>query len=71
LERDTETDIKTGAGSYHYPSVIQARDETLHVSYSFHQKKSETPLESAGRPASESIKHAHFNEAWIRQGDAR
>jgi predicted neuraminidase len=71
LEQDSDADIKTGAGSYHYPSIIQARDGSLHASYSFHQKKSETRLDSAGRPADESIKHAHFNEAWIRQGDAR
>jgi predicted neuraminidase len=70
LERDTEADIKAGAGSYHYPAIIQARDGTLHASYSFHQKQSETRLDPAGKPASESIKHAHFNEAWIRQGDA-
>ena len=71
LERDTEADIKAGAGSYHYPSIIQARDGTLHASYSFHQKKSETRLDPDGKPANESIKQAHFNEAWIRQGDSR
>jgi predicted neuraminidase len=71
LERDTEADIKAGAGSYHYPSIIQARDGTLHASYSFHQKESQIRLDPAGKPANESIKHAHFNEAWIRQGDAR
>jgi predicted neuraminidase len=69
LERDTDADIKAGAGSYHYPSIIQARDGTLHASYSFHQKQSATRLDSADKPATESIKHAHFNEAWIRQGD--
>lgn len=71
LERDTDADLKIGAGSYHYPSIIQARDGTLHVSYSFHQKKGDTRLDPAGQPATESIKHAHFNEAWIRQGEAR
>ena len=71
LERDTEADIKAGAGSYHYPSIIQAGDGTLHASYSFHQKKSETRLDPDGKPANESIRHAHFNEAWIRQGDSR
>jgi predicted neuraminidase len=71
LERDTEADIKTGAGSYHYPSIIQARDGTLHASYSFHQKKIDTRLDPTGKPATESIKHAHFNEAWIRQEDLR
>jgi hypothetical protein len=69
LERDTEPDISAGAGSYHYPSIIQARDGTLHASYSFRQKNSLTQLDANGRPATESIKHAHFNEAWIRQGD--
>ncbi len=71
LERDTAADIKAGAGSYHYPSIIQAKDGTLHASYSFHQKRSQTRLDSNGKPANESIKHAHFNEAWIREGDAR
>ncbi len=72
LERDTEADIKAGAGSYHYPSIIQARDGTLHASYSYPSEAERTPgLTRRGRPASESIKHAHFNEAWIRQGDTR
>jgi len=71
LERDTEADVKAGAGSYHYPSIIQASDGTLHATYSFHQKKSETRLSPSGKPATESVKHAHFNEAWVRQGDPR
>jgi predicted neuraminidase len=70
LERDAEADIKAGPGSYHYPSVLQARDGTLHATYSFRQKQRELRLDSAGRPAAESIKHAHFNEAWILAGDA-
>ena len=69
LEQDTPADVKAGAGSYHYPSAIQANDGTIHVSYSFHQKKSETKPDAAGRPASESIKHARFNESWVMQGD--
>jgi len=69
LEKDTEADVAAGAGSYHYPSIIQASDGTLHVTYSFHATKSATPVDAAGKPAAESIKHAHFNEAWIRQGD--
>jgi hypothetical protein len=71
LERDTEADVKAGAGSYHYPSIIQASDGTLHATYSFRQKKSDTRLDATGKPAAESIKHAHFNEAWVRQGDPR
>ena len=69
LEQDSEADVKAGAGSYHYPSVIQAKDGTVHVSYSIHQKKSETKLDTSGKAASESIKHAHFNIAWVMQGD--
>ena len=63
--------MKAGAGSYDYPSIIQAKDGTLHVSYSFHQKKSLVKVDASGQPANESIKHAHFNEAWVMQGDAR
>jgi predicted neuraminidase len=70
LERDTAADIKAGAGSYHYPSVIQAADGSLHVTYSYHQKASENRPDADGKPVTESIKHARFNEAWIRAGDA-
>jgi predicted neuraminidase len=71
LEQDDEQDIKTGAGSYHYPSIIQSRDGSIHVSYSYHEKRRLTRLDASGRSMAESIKHAHFNEAWVRQGDAR
>ncbi len=57
------------AGSYHYPSLIQARDGTLHASYSFHLSKRDLPKDKDGDPAAKSIKHAHFNEAWVRAGD--
>jgi len=46
-----------GKGSYSYPSIAQARDGTLHVTYSY----------SAG--AGDSIKHAAFTESWVMQGD--
>lgn len=58
------------AGSYSYPSIIQARDDTLHASYSFHLNQRRLPKDTDGDPAAKSIKHAHFNEAWIMQGDA-
>jgi predicted neuraminidase len=45
------------AAQYHYPSVIQARDGTMHVTYSY--------FTAAGK----SIKHARFNEEWVRAGD--
>jgi predicted neuraminidase len=44
-------------GSYHYPAVIQGRDGAIHVVYSY--------FVVGGK----SMKHAAFNEAWIRQGD--
>jgi predicted neuraminidase len=60
IERDT---TEKNRGSYHYPSVIQARDGSLHVTYSF--SKGGVPR---GEP-SQSIKHARFNIAWVKQGD--
>jgi len=45
-----------GQGGYSYPSIIQARDGTLHATYSHHEK-------------GDSIKHAHFNEEWVVEGD--
>jgi predicted neuraminidase len=42
---------------YHYPSVIQARDGAIHVTYSHFT------------PEGKSIKHARFDEAWVRAGD--
>jgi predicted neuraminidase len=55
------------AGSYHYPSIIQARDGTLHVSYSYHLARRNLPKDVDGDPAAKSIKHAHINEAWIQE----
>jgi predicted neuraminidase len=41
-------------GSFHYPSLIQAKDGSLHASYSYFTKE--------GR----SIKHAAFNVEWVK-----
>jgi predicted neuraminidase len=41
-------------GSYHYPVVIQGRDGTIHAVYSY--------FVDGGK----SMKHAAFNEAWVR-----
>jgi predicted neuraminidase len=57
------------AGSFHYPSLIQARDGSLHASYSYHLARRDLPRDVDGDPAAKSIKHAHFNEAWIKAGD--
>lgn len=60
LERDLRGE---GATSFHYPSIIQARDGTLHVTYSYF-------LNHLPRDAPrKSIKHAHFNAAWVKQGE--
>lgn len=48
---------KETSGSYHYPSVIQAKDGAIHAVYSY--------FVAGGK----SMKHAAFNEAWIRMGD--
>lgn len=44
----------TPGGRFDYPSMVQAKDGTLHASYSYNL---------------ETIKHVHFNEAWVQQGD--
>jgi predicted neuraminidase len=40
---------------FDYPSIVQAKDGTIHVTYSYNLK---------------TIKHVQFNEAWIMQKDA-
>lgn len=47
-----------GAASASYPSVLQTRDGALHCTYSF------TSREFTGS----TIKHARFNEEWVRAG---
>ncbi len=50
--------VAAGArGSFSYPSVIQARDGTIHVTYSY------------SVAAGESIKHARFEPAWVEGRD--
>jgi predicted neuraminidase len=50
---------KADAGSFHYPAVIQAKDGTIHVVYSYFVKDGK------------SMKHARFNEAWVQKGDPK
>ncbi|HKQ07277.1 MAG TPA: exo-alpha-sialidase [Blastocatellia bacterium] len=57
------------AGAFHYPSMIQARDGSLHASYSYHLNKKDVGKDAEGQPARKAIKHAHFNEAWVIEGD--
>ncbi len=48
-----------GDGGYSYPSIIEASDGTIHVTYSHSTK------------AGESIKHVEFNMAWLMAENER
>ena len=59
------------SGRYHYPSLIQAKDGTLHASYSYHLNKKEVSRDKDGKEMRKTIKHAHFNEEWVMEGDQK
>jgi predicted neuraminidase len=65
LERDVAGDPQQ-RGEYHYPSILQAKDGTLHATYSYFIAPARAQKDSEGRLIRKAIKHAHFNEAWIR-----
>jgi predicted neuraminidase len=46
----------TPKGRFDYPSLIQSRDGSLHASYSHN---------------TQTIKHVHFDEAWVQEGDPK
>jgi len=48
--------------AYHYPSLIQARDGTLHVTYSYF-------VVGPDGKTRKSIKHVQFNVEWVKEGD--
>ncbi len=58
-----------GAGEFHYPSIIQARDGTLHATYSYFFDRQKAVKDPQGRLIRKAIKHAHFNEEWVMTGD--
>lgn len=60
--RRTLEDHAPKTGGYSYPSLIQARDGDIHVTYSSSSR--ETP----GAPELQTIKHARFDAKWIKQG---
>ena len=53
------------AGRYHYPSLVEAADGTLHATYSHHTRG---PAKASGQPGEtrKTIKHVHFNREWLR-----
>lgn len=56
-----------GAGEFHYPSLIQARDGTLHATYSYFLGAQHAAKDKENRPLRKAIKHAHFNTAWVME----
>ena len=55
---------KHDKGSFHYPAIIQGADGTLHAVYSYFVRDGD---DKEGK----SMKHAAFNEAWLRAGDPK
>ena len=66
LERDTDPSTDASRGQYHYPSIIQAADGTLHATYSYFAAPGSVQPDAQKRLPRKSIKHAHFNESWIK-----
>ncbi len=50
---------KQPKGSFHYPAIIQGKDGTIHAIYSYFVE------------GGKSMKHAAFNEAWLKAGDPK
>ena len=69
LERDSETSEAAQRGEYHYPSIVQARDGSLHATYSYFIPPAKANKDAEGRLIRKTIKHARFNEAWIKEQD--
>jgi len=64
--RHLEQDLRAHeAGQFHYPSIVQVRDELIHVSYSYflNHLPPDTP--------SKTIKHVAFTMQWVQAGGAR
>ena len=55
--------MQKGPGSYHYPSLIQAMDGNLHITYSDFAPQDGKQLKA--------IRHVKFNTAWIEKGDSQ
>ena len=70
LERDPDSTDEQRLGQYHYPSIMQAADGTLHATYSYFAPAASVVPDAEKRLPRKSIKHAHFNEAWIKEDGA-
>jgi hypothetical protein len=46
---------------------MQSADGTLHATYSYFVPPASVTADAQGRLPRKSIKHAHFNEAWIKE----
>lgn len=63
--RHLEQDLRgSGAGQFHYPSILQTRDGLMHVSYSYFLNH--LPQEAPNK----AIKHAAFNIQWVQAGSS-
>lgn len=51
------------SGRYHYPSILEAADGTLHASYSVFVPNPD------GKGEGKTIRHAAFNAEWVKAGD--
>ena len=72
LERDAPSTDEAQLGQYHYPSIIQAADGSLHATYSYFLPPARaTAKDSEGRPVRKSIKYARFNEEWIKEKESK
>ncbi len=58
LEVENQTDTNRVA-EVSYPSIIKGKDGSIHVVYSYQYNNG----------VGQTIKHAHINEAWIKEGD--
>jgi predicted neuraminidase len=63
--RHLELDRQRKSASFHYPSVMQARDGSIHVTYSYFLNH--LPADAPRK----AIKYARFNAAWVKEGDAK
>ena len=52
--------VAAGGGQFHYPSIVQASDGSIHATYTHNLPRKGS-----------TIMYARFNEDWVRQGDPK